>query len=95
MLQGLAMLKEDLKNKRKQAYLRAKAKRDADPAYQALKEKVKLERKAKYKAIKDQAKQAKLDAKQKIRAEKDAALMALIKPASSLEDSSPKTQESQ
>jgi hypothetical protein len=79
------MTKEEIRQKRKEAYQQAKAKRDADPRYQALKEKVKEERKAKYRVFKDQQKKEKLAAKQKRIAEKDAALMALIMPASSLE----------
>jgi hypothetical protein len=77
--------KEEIRQKRKDAYQKAKAKRDADPRYQALKEKVKQDRKAKYRAFQDQQKRAKLEAKQKKRAEKDAALMALFIPASELE----------
>lgn len=76
--------KEELRQKRKEAYQKAKAKRDADPRYQALKEKVKQDRKDKYRAFQDQQKQAKLEAKQRKRAEKDAALMALMMPASEL-----------
>jgi hypothetical protein len=77
--------KEDLRQKRKEAYQKAKARRDADPRYQALKEKVKQERKDKYRAFQNQQKRTKLEAKQKVRAEKDAALMALVMPASKLE----------
>lgn len=79
--------KEEIRQKRKEAYQKAKAKRDADPCYQALKEKVKQDRKAKYRAFQDRQKRAKLEAKQKKRAEKDAALMALFIPASELEKS--------
>ncbi len=77
--------KEELRQKRKDSYQKAKAKRDADPCYQALKEKAKLDRKAKYRAFQDQRKKAKTEAKQKKRAEKDADLMALMMPASKLE----------
>jgi hypothetical protein len=52
--------KEELRQKRKEAYQKGKAKRDADPLYQALKEKVKQDRKDKYRAFQDQQKQAKL-----------------------------------
>lgn len=76
--------KEELRQMRKVAYQKAKAKRDADPAYQALKEKQKLERKDKYQAFKAQQKEAKLSAKRQKQADKDAALMALMIPASSL-----------
>lgn len=77
--------KEELREKQREAYRQAKAKRDADPRYQAMKEKAKLERRAKYRAIKDEQKRAKLEVQQKKRAEKDAALMALMMPASNLE----------
>ena len=77
--------KEEIRQKRKDAYQKAKAKRDADPRYQALKEKVKQDRKDKHRAFKDQQKKERLDAKQKRVAEKDAALMALMMPASLLE----------
>lgn len=83
------MDKEQLRQKRKEAYQNAKAKRDADPRYQALKEKVKQERKAKYRAFQDGQKRTKLEAKQKKRAEKDAALMALMMPASELKERMP------
>jgi hypothetical protein len=79
--------KEELRQKRKEAYQKAKAKRDADPRYQALKEKVKQDRKEKYREFQDQQKKEKLEVKQKKRAEKDAALMALVMPASKLESS--------
>jgi hypothetical protein len=79
------MTKEELRQKRKEAYQQAKAKRNADPRYQALKQRIKAERKAKYRALKDQQKKEKLEAKQKRIAEKDAALMALVMPASNLE----------
>ncbi len=78
--------KEQPRQKRKEAYQKAKAKRDADPRCQAMKEKVNQERRAKYRAMKDQQKREKLEEKQKKRAEKDAALMALIMPASRLEN---------
>ena len=81
--------KEELRQKRKETYQKAKAKRDADPRYQALKEKANLDRKDKYRAFQDQQKKAKLEAKQKKRAEKDAVLMALLKPASELEEATP------
>lgn len=78
--------KEQLSQKRKEAYRKAKAKRDADPRYQAMKEKANQERRAKYRAMRDQQKREKLEAKQKARAEKDALLMALMMPASKLEN---------
>lgn len=77
--------KDELSQKRKEAYQKAKAKRDTDPRYQALKEKLKQDRKATYRAFKDKQKKAKLEAKQKRIAEKDKALMALLMPASNLE----------
>jgi hypothetical protein len=70
--------KEELRQKRKEAYQRAKTKRDADPRYQALKEKAKAERRAKYRAFKDAQKQARLLAKQERIAEKDKALMGMV-----------------
>lgn len=76
---------EELRQKRKLAYQKAKAKRDADPRYIALKEKLKQDRKAQYRAFKDQHKKEKLEAKNKRIAGKDAALMALVMPASNLE----------
>jgi hypothetical protein len=82
--------KQELRDKRKEAYQKAKDRRDADPRYQALKEQLKQDRKAKYRAFKGQQKKAKEEAKQKKRAEKDAALMAFFKPASELEKSSSK-----
>lgn len=79
------MDKEQLRQKRKEAYQQAKAKRDADPRYQALKEKIKQERRAKYQAMREKNKNEKRKAKLKKRAEKDAALLALLMPASELE----------
>ena len=76
--------KEELRQRRKEAYQKAKAKRDADPRYQAMKEKAKLDRRAAYQKFKEQQKSAKLEEKQKRIAEKDAALMALVIPASKL-----------
>lgn len=78
------MDKEELRKRRKEAYQNAKAKRDADPRYQAIKEKANAERKAKYREIKEQQKKAKREAKEKRIAEKDAVLMALIMKASDL-----------
>lgn len=80
------MNQEELKKRRKLAYREAKARRDADPAYQAMKEKAKIDRKAHYRSIKDAIKSEKQLEKKMRQAEKDAALMALIKPASSLEE---------
>ncbi len=77
--------KEALRLKRKGAYQKAKAKRDADPRFIALKEKLKENRKAKCRAFKDAQKKAKLEAKQKRIAEKDAALMALVMKGAELE----------
>jgi hypothetical protein len=77
--------KEALRQKRKEAYKRAKATRDADPRYQALKEKVNAERRAKYRAFKEQQEQAKRQAREKKIAEKDAALMALVMKGADLE----------
>ena len=78
------MTKEELKKRRKEVYQKAKARRDADPEYIALKEKQKESRQAQYQAIKAKRKQAKEEEQLKARAEKDAALMALLKPASEL-----------
>jgi hypothetical protein len=78
--------KEALRLKRKEAYQKAKAKRDADPRFIALKEKLKEDRKAKYRAYKDAQKKAKLEAKEKRIDEKDAALMVLVIKASDLEE---------
>ncbi len=78
------MDKEALRQKRKEAYQKAKAKRDADPKYQTLKELMNETRRAKYSAFQNQKKKAKEDERKKKRAEKDAALMALLKPASQL-----------
>lgn len=77
--------KEELKKMRKEAYQKAKAKRDADPAYQALKEKQKLEIKARYQAFKAQQKGARLLAKKQKQAEKDGVLMEMITTVSKLE----------
>lgn len=79
------MDKEALRQKWKEAYQKAKAKRDADPKYQALKERMNEARRAKYRNFQDQKKKAKDDERKKKRTEKDAALMALMKPASQLE----------
>ncbi|MCA9508572.1 MAG: hypothetical protein KC505_09140 [Myxococcales bacterium] len=82
----VAMLtKEELRQKRKEAYQKAKAKRDADPQFQALKEKMKEARKEKYRAHRDKIKKAKEEEKQKKRAEKDASLMVFFKSDSELE----------
>jgi hypothetical protein len=78
--------KENLRQKRKEAYQKAKAKRDADPRYQALKEKAKAERREKYRAFKEWQKQAKLLAKQKKIAEKDAVLMGMVMRGKEWED---------
>lgn len=77
--------KEALRLKRKEAYQKAKAKRDADPRFIALKEKLKEERKAKYREFNDAQKKAKLEAKRKRIAEKDAALMVLVMKGMELE----------
>lgn len=77
--------KEQIRQKRKEAYKKAKAQRDADPKYQAMKEEAKQARRAKYRAIKDQEKIKKLEEKKKKIAEKDAALRAFLMPASELE----------
>ena len=76
--------KEALRLKRKETYQKAKAKRDADPRFIALKEKLKQDRKAKYRAFKDAQKQANHETKQKKVAEKDAALMTLVMKGSGL-----------
>lgn len=78
--------KEELRQKRKEAYQMAKAKRDADPRYQALKNKISQERKAKYRAFQDQKKKAKAEAKERKQTEKDAALKSMVMPASDLEE---------
>ncbi len=78
--------KEFLRDIKKEAYQKAKAKRDADPRYQEFKERAKEQRKVQYRAIKERQKQEKLEAKQKRIAEKDASLMAFVMPGSSLEN---------
>lgn len=77
--------KEELRQKRKEAYQKAKEKRDADPHYQALREKAKTARREAYRAFKEQQKNIKLEEKRKRVAEKDLALMALLFKASDLE----------
>ena len=79
------MDKEQLRKWRQEAYQKAKARREADPRYQELKERAKEQRRAQYRAYKDAKMQKKLEAKRKKIAEKDAALMLLIKRASELE----------
>jgi hypothetical protein len=70
--------KEETRQKRKEAYQKAKAKRDADPCYQALKEKIKQDRKDKYRAHRNKIKKAKEEEKQIKRAAKDEALKAFL-----------------
>lgn len=77
--------KEQIRQKRKEAYQKAKAERDADPSYQALKEEAKQARKAKYRALKNQEKMKKLEEKKQRIAKKDAALMEFFISASELE----------
>lgn len=79
------MDKDELRQRRKEAYQQAKAKRDADPRYQALKEKANADRRAQYRTFKEQQKKAKREEKEKRIAEKDAVLMALVMKASDLE----------
>ena len=79
------LAKEEIRQKRKEAYQKAKAKRDADPRYQALKEKVKQDRKDKYLAHRNKIKKAKEEEKQCRRAAKDEALKAFFVTASELE----------
>lgn len=78
------MDKDELHQRRKEAYQQAKAKRDADPRYQALKEKANADRRKQYRAFKDQQKKVKREAREKRIAEKDAVLMELIMKASEL-----------
>jgi|HubBroStandDraft_6_1064221.scaffolds.fasta_scaffold1040291_1 hypothetical protein len=59
------MNKEELKAKRKEAYQKAKEKRDLDPKYIALKEKARQERKAQYQEYKNKLKQEKEAERQK------------------------------
>jgi type II secretory pathway component HofQ len=54
------MDKDELKKRRKEAYQKAKAKRDADPRYQALKEEQKRRRKQQYRDLKEREKQKKI-----------------------------------
>lgn len=77
--------KEELRLRRKEAYKQAKAARDADPAFLALKEKAKQERKAKYRAFRDEQRAIKRAEKEKRIAEKDAALMVFFISAADLE----------
>lgn len=74
--------KEEMRQRRREAYQKAKAERDADPHYQALKQKAKDERKKKYQDFKNQHNAVKRAAKEKRIAEKDAALMELVRFAS-------------
>lgn len=78
--------KEEIRQKRKEAYQKAKAKRDADPRYQALKEKIKQDRKAKYQAYRNKIRKEKEAEEQKRRASKDEALKAFFVLASELEN---------
>lgn len=77
--------KEEIRQKRKEAYQKAKVKRDADPRYQALKEKVKQDRKAKYQAFKKRKKMTNEEEKSKARAARDEALKAFFVTADELE----------
>lgn len=79
------MDKEQLRQKRKEAYQKAKARRDADPQYQALKEKMKQARKSRYSAFKKRQKEIKALDKQKRIEEKDNLLKQMLIPASQLE----------
>ena len=79
------LTKEELRQKRKDAYRAAKEKRDADPKFIAFKEKIKAQKKAYQKSVKDRNKKTKEEARKKARQERDAALMALLRPASELE----------
>lgn len=85
--------KEEQRKRRKDAYREAKAKRDADPRYQAMKEKAKEQRRATYQALRDEQRCKKLEEKRARIAEKDAALMLLMKPATELENTCPSTSE--
>lgn len=69
-----------MQEKRKLAYRQAKKIRDADPAYIALKEKARLERKERYQAIKKALKDEKILDRKLRQAEKDAALLAMVMP---------------
>lgn len=72
------MDKESLRKARKEAYQKAKAMRDADPKYQAIKEKAKADRRAQYKEFKEQQKQKKILDKQKRSAERDKELLVMV-----------------
>jgi hypothetical protein len=81
--------KDECKQKRKEAYQKAKAKREADPKYIEAKAKYKQLKKAKYKAIKEKIKNSKIDQKAYNQEQRDKELMALVKRASDLEKSAP------
>lgn len=70
----------DARERRKHAYRQAKKIRDADPAYIALKEKAKLERKERYHATKKALKDEKILERKLRQAEKDAVLLAMVMP---------------
>lgn len=65
------MDKEAQKAKRKEAYQKAKEKRDRDPEYLALKEKANAARKAQYQEYKNKLKAEKLQEKKLRQAERD------------------------
>lgn len=69
------MDKEHIKAVRKAAYQKAKAARDNDPEYQAMKAKAKEERQSRYKAHKEKLKNAKEAQRLERQREKDEALM--------------------
>lgn len=80
------MDKDELKKRRREAYQKAKARRDADPRYQELKEKIKQQRKAHYRALKDKRKQAKEAEKQQQQAQKEETLKQFFITAKELEE---------
>ncbi len=69
------MDKEQIKALRKAAYQKAKAARDNDPEYQAMKAKANEERRARYKAHKEKLKSAKEADRLERQRKKDEALM--------------------
>lgn len=79
------MNKEEISKKRKEAYEKAKRKRDADPRYQEMKEKFKQKRRDEYRAAKEKQKNKKLEEKRAKIREKDAVLLEIITNASVIE----------
>lgn len=72
------MNKEEQRALRKAAYQKAKAARDNDPAYQALKQKMKDEQKARYQAFKKKCNDEKKAARQERQKARDEVLMEVF-----------------